>query len=254
MNNRFLNTSVRILAVTVFCVAAYACSGMKPAPSDATKNAATPDAAPAKPAEKPAAPTGPVAIEGGYTVAGTNPAGTPYKGSLEVIKHDQVYQFRWDAGKQYDGVGVLQDGVVAVSFCEGEDGKGCGVVCFKIGADGSLDGKWGMWGTDDGGSEKATRTGGAGTLEGSYTLAGKNPNGSDYKGTLQIAKTEGGYNLAWSNGSTGFGIVRGDHLTVGFGGAKCGFVAYDVKSDGSLVGVWGGPGTNDTGSETATRK
>lgn len=82
----------------------------------------------------------PADIAGSYGVAGTNENGSPYKGALEIIKHGEAYQFRWNAGKQYDGVGVQNAGVVAVAFTEGADGKGCGVVTYNVLADGALDG------------------------------------------------------------------------------------------------------------------
>src|SRR5437870_9716141 len=46
-------------------------------------------------------------IAGKYNIVGTNPGGGgSYKGKLEIIAHGDVYQFRWNAGTQYDGVGV----------------------------------------------------------------------------------------------------------------------------------------------------
>src|SRR5439155_16196988 len=116
--------------------------------------------------------TPPTDIAGDYAIVGTNEDGSPYKGSLEVIKHGDVYQFRWDAGKQYDGIGVPNGNVVAVAFTGGSNGKGCGVVSYQILADGTLDGKWGYWGTDESGTERAERTSGSG-LAGDYKLTGK---------------------------------------------------------------------------------
>ncbi len=253
MNTSSFGTAVRAAVLPSLCLLLAGCgagtttapSSNSPTPTTKSDNSAT------KPAEKPSTPT---EIEGSYAVTGTNPSGAAYKGDLEVIKHDKVYQFRWTAGKPYDGVGVLRDGVVAVSFCDGADGMGCGVVSFVVAADGSMDGTWGMWGTNESGTEKATRTGGSGPVEGEYTLAGKNPDGSDYKGTLVVTKAGAGYNLVWNNGNTGFGIRRGEVLTVGFGGSKCSFVAYEVKPDGTLEGVWGGAGATQTGTETARKK
>src|SRR5437867_561522 len=57
--------------------------------------------------------TAPPNIAGKYNVAGTNPNGSAYKGALEVIPHGDVYQFRWSAGNQSDGVGVVNGDVVA---------------------------------------------------------------------------------------------------------------------------------------------
>jgi hypothetical protein len=84
-------------------------------------------------------------IAGKYNIVGANPNGSTYRGLLEVIKHGEVYQFRWNAGRQYDGVGVQNGSVVAAAFASGSNGKGCGVVDYDIGSDGTLDGKWGYW-------------------------------------------------------------------------------------------------------------
>ena len=164
MNRTILGTAARAVALPSLCLLLAGCgAGTKTAPaSNSASPTAKSDNTPAKPAEKPATPT---AIEGMYAVTGTNPSGAPYKGDLEVIKHDKVYQFRWTAGKSYDGVGVLRDGVVAVSFCDGPDGKGCGVVCFNVAADGSMDGTWGMWGTDESGTMRASQPPSAATID-----------------------------------------------------------------------------------------
>ena len=192
-------------------------------------------------------------IAGSYNATGTNPNGSPYRGTLEIIKRGEVFQFRWNAGQQYDGVGIQVGNVVAVAFTEGSDGKGCGVVSYKIVNDGELDGKWGFWGVDEGGRELATRDGGSG-LAGKYNTSGTNPDGKQYKGTVSIASASGGYTFEWDNGSTGFGIEHANNVSVGVGGAKCAFVAYEIKSDGTLDGVWGGYGSERTGTEIAKKK
>jgi hypothetical protein len=70
------------------------------------------------------APIAPADIAGKYNIVGSNPDGGSYKGTLEIIPHGDVYQFRWDAGTQYDGVGVANGNVVAVAFANGANGKG----------------------------------------------------------------------------------------------------------------------------------
>lgn len=198
--------------------------------------------------------TTPPDIAGKYGVVGANPNGSPYKGELEVLKHGDVYQFRWSGGASYDGVGVQLGDVVAVAFTTGEDGKGCGVVDYAIIDDGaSLDGMWGYWGTDESGAEKAKRTIGAGLI-GEYEATGTNPDGKPYKVQIAIAPAGSGYKFVWSNNTEGFGIRRGDNIAVGIGGTRCGFVSYQVKSDGTLDGVWGGYGSEKTGTEKATKQ
>ncbi len=192
-------------------------------------------------------------IAGDYEIVGTNEDGSAYRGALKVIKQGDVYQFRWDAGKQYDGIGIPNGNAVAVAFTGGTDGKGCGVVIYQALAGGTLDGKWGYWGLNEMGTEKATLKGGS-SLNGDYNVSGKNPNGSGYTSQLTVAPRAGGYQFAWSNNASGFGIKQGNNVSVGIGGPRCAFVAYEIRSNGVLDGVWGGYGSEKTGTEKATRK
>jgi hypothetical protein len=192
-------------------------------------------------------------IAGKYNVSGDNPTGTVYKGTLEVIKRGDVYQFRWNAGEQYDGVGVANGNIVAVAFASGADGKGCGVIDYAIQSDGTLEGKWGYWGVNQMGTERATRTSGSG-LAGQYDASGKNPDGKEYKATLTVEPAVNLYRFLWSNNTEGLGIKRGDNVAVGIGGSRCGFVTYEIQSDGTLDGIWGGYGTEKTGTEKATKQ
>src|SRR2546423_10957267 len=142
-------------------------------------------------------------VAGHYNIVGTNPNGATYKGTLEVITRGDVYQFRWNAGTQYDGVGVQNGKIVAVAFANGSDGKGCGVVDYDIADNGSLNGKWGYWGTNEAGTESATRTSGT-SLVGEYDATGKNPNGKQYKARLTVEPAGTLYHFAWSNNTDGF--------------------------------------------------
>lgn len=200
-----------------------------------------------------AAPATTANIAGKYNITGTNPNGAPYRGTVEVIPHGDVYQFRWNAGNQYDGVGVVNGDVVAVAFANGPNGRGCGVINYVIRGDGSLLGRWGNWGVDEAGNETATRTSGT-DLVGDYDATGKNPNGTNYKVQLTVEPAGNIHRFVWSNNTDGVGIKRGNHVAVGIGGARCGFVAYQIKSDGTLDGVWGGYGSDQTGTETATKQ
>ena len=192
-------------------------------------------------------------IAGQYNVTGANPSGANYRGTLQIISHGDVYQFRWNAGTQYDGVGVVNGDVVAVSFAAGANGKGCGVIDYLIRNDGSLVGRWGYWGTDEAGSENATRISGS-DLVGEYDATGKNPNGTNYKAKLGVESAGNLYRFVWSNNTDGVGIRRDNHVAVGIGGVRCGFVSYEIKPDGTLDGVWGGYGSDKTGTETATKQ
>jgi hypothetical protein len=168
-------------------------------------------------------------IAGKYNVLGSNPNATVYKGTLEVIKRGDVYQFRWNAGSQSDGVGIANGNIVAVAFASGANGKGCGVIDYSIQSDGTLDGKWGYWGVSESGTETATRTSGSG-LVGQYDVTGKNPDGKEYKATLTVEPAVNLYRFLWSNNTEGLGIKRNDNIAVGIGGSRCGFVTYEIQS------------------------
>ena len=193
-------------------------------------------------------------IGGKYNITGGNPDGGNYKGTLEVIKRGNVYQFRWNAGSEYDGVGVQNGKIIAVAYTTGTDGKGCGVIDYDIASDGALNGKWGYWGLNDAGTETATRTTGSG-LVGEYSAKGKNPDGKQYETHLTVEPAAGNlYRFVWSNDTDGLGIKRGENVAVGIGGPRCGFVMYQAQSDGSLDGIWGGVGSEKTGTEKATKQ
>ncbi len=196
-------------------------------------------------------------IAGKYKTSGTNIDGKGnYNADLAITKRGEVYQFSWDSGDQtYDGVGVVIGDAVSVSFTNGISGKGCGVVLYEIYADGSLDGRAGYWGVEQSETEKATRTKGADVV-GEYDVKGINAAGEQYNTKLSISKSGSGLAFSWT-GTTpfqGFGIQHGNMLTAGFGGKHCSFVAYQIKSDGSLEGKWGAIGTTSFGTEKAVKK
>jgi hypothetical protein len=239
---------VLLIACVIGCKSAgSSTSSTTPTKTDAAKNtSSTTTTTNSAPAPLPD-------IAGKYNVTGSNPDGGVYKGTLEVIQHGDVYQFRWNAGTQYDGVGVANGTVVAVAFANGQNGKGCGVVDYEIAGDGALDGKWGYWGTNEAGTEKAARTSGSG-LVGDYDATGKNPDGKEYKAKLTVEPAGNLYRFVWSNNTDGVGVKQGNNVAVGIGGARCGFVAYEIRSDGTLEGIWGGYGTDKTGTEKATKQ
>jgi hypothetical protein len=243
------------IAVILFVVAVIGCKSSSNSNTSSPSSQRTSSNASSNPSSsssnKPA-PATHANIAGKYTIIGTNPNGTMYRGALEVIEHGDVYQFLWTAGNQYNGVGVVNGEVVAVAFANGPNGTGCGVVDYNIQSDGSLVGRWGYWGKNEAGTENATRTSGAG-LEGVYDGSGKNPDGTTYKTKITVEPAGNLYRFVWNNNNDGVGIKQGDNVAVGIGGVRCGFVAYEVKPDG-LEGIWGGYGSDRTGTEKATKQ
>lgn len=92
-------------------------------------------------------------IAGSYKVTGTSQDGSSYKGALDVIEHGSVYQFSWNVGSKYEGIGIKTQDLVSVAW--GATSKDiCGVVQYEITDNGLKGGKWGIYGQDDSGTEE----------------------------------------------------------------------------------------------------
>ena len=188
---------------------------------------------------------------GKYNITGANPEGGVYKGRWADARGD-VTNFAGMLDAVRRG-GRAKTETLSIAYANGSDGKGCGVIDYDIASDGSLSGKWGYWGVNDAGTESAARTSGS-SLVGEYDATGKNPDGKQYKAHLTVEPAGNLYRFAWSNNTDGIGIKRGDNVAVGIGGTRCGFVTYQVQGDGSLDGIWGGGGSDKTGTEKAAKQ
>lgn len=76
-------------------------------------------------------------------------------------------------------------------------------------------------------------------LGGQYAVAGRNPDGTPYKGKALVAvRGDGRYDFLWHIGGLqrGIGTLAGTTLTVDFGDAFP--VVYELRTDGSLLGTW----------------
>jgi hypothetical protein len=100
-----------------------------PSPPAATPPAAAPPAAAPPPSPYAAPPQAappqaspqvglipPRAIEGNYRVTGTNPNGTPYSGSVRISRQGAVYEFNWNVGSVYRGVGGFQGNRLVIDW------------------------------------------------------------------------------------------------------------------------------------------
>jgi hypothetical protein len=172
-------------------------------------------------------------LAGDYSVKGTNPGGgSNYDGALRITKRGSVLQFSWKSGANaFDGVGVQVESSVGVAFANGKDGKGCSVVHYRLESNGSLQGRWGAWDVDSSGTEKAVRSGVGAGLSGQYDVSGSRLDGKAYKGTLNVGSEGAGFLFNWNTGDLweGFGVQTGNSISVGIGGAGCGFVSYQVR-------------------------
>lgn len=196
-------------------------------------------------------------LAGTYAASGAGADGKTYQGELVITKRDAVYQMSWKLGAEsYDGIAVQSGNTLAAAYTTGTDGRGCGAVVYKINADNSIDGKWGEWGVNSAGTEKAVPAGSVSNGVGTMDVSGTNADGSPYKGKLTITKGDNDvYQFAWDTGTKfiGTGVKMGDYLAAGSGAKQCGFVIYEVKGN-ALEGKWGVPGSTALGTEKATKK
>lgn len=196
-------------------------------------------------------------ISGSFLTEGSSVNGMePYTGSLTVAPKGDNYEFRWSTTKgSRIGTGVTNGTSTAVTYSSIGGGKGCGVIIYKIASDGTMDGRSVFWADEKFGFEKAIRTDGTGFV-GKYSISGMSADGKPYSGELTTSKNGGGYTFLWKREKpqVGFGIWKGSYAAVSFGGAQCGFALYDIQSNGSLEGSWGGQKDVTFGTETAKRQ
>lgn len=95
------------------------------------------------------------------------------------------------------------------------------------------------------------------SIGGTYRVSGTNFNGTRYSGTAQISlPSNSNCHISWVTGSTtsyGSCMRKGATFAAGYilSGAV-GLVLYDLRPDGSLVGVWTLANQPGSGTETLT--
>lgn len=81
---------------------------------------------------------GSAGLSGDYGVKGTLPDGRPYEGALTIRQAGMQWRFSWRTDREVEGVGIARGGYVAVAWGASE----CGVMLYRVAADGSLAGIW----------------------------------------------------------------------------------------------------------------
>ncbi|RHX96134.1 fibronectin-binding protein [Leptospira yasudae] len=88
----------------------------------------------------------------------------------------------------------------------------------------------------------------ASSISGKYRVAGTNPDGSSYGGSVTITQSNGEYLFTWTVAGqtfTGTGTLDGTTLTVDWGQNDP--VIYEVKNGGRLLeGTWAGGSATET--------
>ena len=80
-------------------------------------------------------------------------------------------------------------------------------------------------------------------ISGTYRCVGTNPDGTQYRGVVEIVKNEGTYRVTWMVGnhmtSIGIGLVRNGNFTVSYvAGGNLGIIVYRIQKGPQLVGEW----------------
>lgn len=96
-------------------------------------------------------------LAGSYAVTGKNPNGEPYSGTLVIKQQGAVYQFSWQTGDAFEGIGIKQGNSIAVGWGTNSSDR-CAVVSYIVEPGGTLSGTWGVYGQDKVGLETATRS------------------------------------------------------------------------------------------------
>jgi hypothetical protein len=177
-------------------------------------------------------------LAGVYRVAGVNPNGSNYAGMAALTPARDGYKFRWWIGRQvFSGSGRFAGRMLVVDWGQRHP------VIYSFGARDRLDGEW----ADGSATERlelfARATEAAAPVPaGRYKVAGRNPDGTNYSGTVSISSQGGGrFHVGWRTGSTsyrGTGTLEGNLLVVDWGSAMP--VVYALGEDGSLRGLWDG--------------
>jgi hypothetical protein len=88
-----------------------------------------------------------------YDEVGTNPNGSKYTGTATVeIISDTTFKIRWKIGSTtYSGFGMrMNDTLAATYMVDGEPG----LIVYKVGDDGTLDGLWAIRGQNGNGTDR----------------------------------------------------------------------------------------------------
>jgi hypothetical protein len=99
-------------------------------------------------------------------------------------------------------------------------------------------------------------TASAQSVGGKYQVSGTNFDGSSYGGTAVITRSSNSTcRIHWDTGSTsdGFCMLANNSLAAAYKmGDSMGLVLYEMKSDGTLDGVWTIADKSGAGTETLT--
>ncbi len=191
-----------------------------------------------------------VNLPGEYTVTGKDFAGQAFTGKLSIVQRQAVYRMTYRDGRTQRGMGIQRGNAL---FAAWGPNISCTVSALEIGADGNMSGPWGDLDQNILGTENLKRQSGAPSdVVGTFESSGKTPTGESYSGVTTIERRGAVFKVTFRGDGDvqeGVGVRLGNYLSVSYGGKNCGVTAYDIKADGSLVGVFAAFGESRVGSE-----
>lgn len=194
---------------------------------------------------------------GRFAVAGTNPDGSTYVGTLTLVPAGHAFRATWQTGgAPVEGIGLRHGRVVTVAYGASADDV-CGVVAYWPENDG-FRADWAMAGQDAVGFEVAEPAG----AEGTYRVHGRPPQGGEpYVGTMTLRAGAHATWVRWDIGGVpyeGIGLAHDGVLGIAYdvrsvpaATSVCSVAVYVVGADGTLDGTWTGPGLDGVGTERA---
>lgn len=190
---------------------------------------------------------------GTYHAVGKTAGGKTYEGDVAIqpLGHVKAVLWRLNSGDAYKGIGLEAGSVFGVAY---GGARPFGLVVYRVDG-GRLEGRWSLAGENGKGVGREVLQGPPG-LNGSYVITeGENPDGTPYKGQVEIKPTGKTYTLRWFTpqaADIGTGVLIDGVLVVAYGREPgFGVVAYQREGD-HLHGLWSGALGKDLGSEDLT--
>ncbi len=191
------------------------------------------------------------AADGGdYYVTGAELDGREYTGGMEILENGDAFIVSYQLGTLLYGAGLLVNDVFAVASGDAQ----CRVAAYMRSDDG-FEGQSAVPGMPTVQTQRAVIMSNQGDIL-DMALSGEDADGNRISGGMLITTTSDvTVNVEQSYGGntfTGTGIVVGDVIAVAYGEPTCSVAAYQVQSDGSLVGSWTNIGETRVAAESAT--
>ncbi len=78
-------------------------------------------------------------VGGNYLVRGTNPNGSTYNGTAEIMPRGNVCRIAWHVGSEWRGICMISGNSFAASYRSGDT---FGLLIYQLQPDGTLTGVW----------------------------------------------------------------------------------------------------------------